>query len=172
MYYIIPLLIALFTNTISAYYVRQHAEKRLQSPYTPLPDLLHDFFPKIPVFIPDYFLFLCFVGLSYIEIDKFETNMLTVGLCGILRSFTIWFTIMPTCMPQTPLKSIFHNTHDLMFSGHTLFFIGIGKMLNSTLIPIVGAFLLVLSRQHYTIDVIVSGLVYNTVYHYITNMTY
>jgi len=61
-------------------------------------------------------------------------------------------------------ESFFLSTHDLMFSGHSLFFIGIGNMLNIFLINYIGPFLLIISRQHYTIDVIVSGLVYYYIY--------
>ena len=49
---------------------------------------------------------------------------------------------------------------DLMFSGHSLFFIASGNMLNNNYIKILGPFLLVVARYHYTIDVCVSGLVY------------
>ena len=64
-------------------------------------------------------------------------------------------------------EEMFLSTHDLMFSGHSLFFIGIGNMLNNNFIKISGPLLLVVSRQHYTIDVCVSGLVYFDVFQYI-----
>ena len=165
MIYILPLIIGFISNTIAAKYVRERAEKRLEFPYKPLPDIIHDYFQKIPVFVPDYFLFVCIiVALWYwYDLDQFEKNVLTIGLCSMLRSCTIWFTTMPTCMTYHS-NSPFHNTHDLMFSGHTLFFIGIGRMVNSMVIPILGPFLLVVARQHYTIDVCVSGLVYHTIW--------
>ena len=68
-------------------------------------------------------------------------------------------------------KNIFHSTHDLMFSGHTLFFIAIGNILNSLFIQFFGPFLLVIARQHYTIDIFVSFLVYYYVYSKIDNFT-
>ena len=76
---------------------------------------------------------------------------------------------MPTCMPK-PNKTEniytkwFISTHDLMFSGHSIIFISIGNMLNNNFIKIVGPFLLVVARYHYTIDVCVSGLVYFFIY--------
>ena len=171
MIYTIPLIIGLFANLIAGNYVRKRAEKRLAHPYTPLPDLLHDCFPKnnnyniiIPVFLPDYFLLVCIVVVVYnrSSLVEFEKNVLNIGLCSIIRSFSICFTTMPPCMPKP--AGWFHGSHDLMFSGHSLFFIGIGNMLNSSIIPVLGPFLLVVARQHYTIDVCVSGLVYFAVY--------
>ena len=56
-------------------------------------------------------------------------------------------------MPK-PIKTgniytkLFLSTHDLMFSGHSLFFISIGNMLNSHFIKVFGPFLLVIARQH------------------------
>ena len=65
---------------------------------------------------------------------------------------------------QNLYTQFFVSTHDLMFSGHSLFFIAIGSMLNNFFIQIIGPFLLVISRQHYTIDVCVSGLIYYYIY--------
>ena len=162
MYYTIPLAIGLFANLIAGQYVRKRAEERLAHPFTPLPDLLHDCFPNIPVFAPDYFLLACVVVVVYYRssLVEFEKNALAIGLCTIVRAFSVCFTTMPTCMP----KNVGTYTHDLMFSGHTLFFIGIGNMLDSSIIPVVGPFLLVVARQHYTVDVCVSGLVYFAMY--------
>ena len=170
MYYV-PLILGIFMNIISGHYVRKRAEERLAHPYTPLPDILHDCFQKIPVFIPDLFLFICILltVINYPYVTDIEKNVLTIGLCSIIRSFSVCFTTMPTCMTKpsvTPniYTRCFLNTHDLMFSGHSLFFIGIGNMLNSITIPVIGPFLLVIARQHYTIDVCVSGLVYFLIY--------
>lgn len=169
--YIIPLFIGFCLNTISSVYVCKRAESLLVNPYLPLPDLIHSYFPKINTLIPDYFLFVCIcVAIFYYSTLLYiEKNILCVGICTIIRSFSVFLTIMPTCMPK-PKKNkniytkIFLSTHDLMFSGHTLFFIAIGNMLNNFFIQIFGPFLLVISRQHYTIDVCVSGLIYFYIY--------
>ena len=168
---IIPLLIGFYLNTKSSVYVRKRAELLLTDPYLPLPDLIHSYFPKINTKIPDYCLLMCtcVAMFYYYSLLHIEKNILCVGICTIIRSFSVFLTIMPTCMPK-PKKNkniyteIFLSTHDLMFSGHTLFFIAIGNMLNSFFIQIVGPFLLIIARQHYTIDVCVSGLVYFYVY--------
>ena len=52
------------------------------------------------------------------------------------------------------------QTHDLMFSGHTILFIAMGNMLQMPFIYVVGSILLIIARQHYTIDVLVAGLVW------------
>jgi hypothetical protein len=170
--YIIPLLIiGFFLNRKASLQIHKKAELLLPSPYTPLPDLIHSIFPKIPIITPDYFLFIC-TGITifnYNTLFNIEKNLLCVGICTIIRSFSIFLTIMPTCMPKTKTVSniytnTFLSTHDLMFSGHSLFFIAMGNMLNSFFIKYFGPFLLIIARQHYTIDVCVSGLVYFFIY--------
>ena len=167
--YVLPLAIGFFLNAISSGYVQRRAESLLINPYLPLPDIIHSNFPKINTLTPDYFLLFCISAsiFNYSSLKDVERNVLCLGLCSIIRSFSVFLTIMPTCMPKPKPRSnpdmytrFFVSTHDLMFSGHTLFFIAIGNVLDTWYIQIVGPFLLVISRQHYTIDVIASGLVY------------
>jgi len=173
LFYIIPLLIGFCLNAISSVYVRNRAESLLINPWSPLPDLIHNNFPKINILTPDYFLFLCIsvAIFEYSSLVNIEKNILCIGICSIIRSFSVFLTIMPTCMPKPKpnlnpsiYTRFFVSTHDLMFSGHSLFFIAIGNMLNNVVIQIVGPFLLIISRQHYTIDVCVSGLIYFYIY--------
>ena len=171
LFYFIPLFIGFCLNIVSSVYVRNRAESLLISPYSPLPDLIHSYFPKINILIPDYFLFIC-ISIAifyYSSLLNVKKNILCIGICLIIRSFSVFLTIMPTCMPKPNLNEniytkIFVSTHDLMFSGHSLFFIAIGNMLNVFFIQILGPFFLIISRQHYTIDVCVSGLVYFYIY--------
>ena len=173
LFYIVPLFIGCFLNSISSVYVTEKAEKLLKEPYLPLPDLIHSYFPKINILTPDFFLFCCIIMtiFFYSSLVNVEKNILCIGICTIIRSFSVFLTIMPTCMPKPNFNSntniytrLFLSTHDLMFSGHSLFFIAIGNMLNIFLIQIIGPFLLIISRQHYTIDVCVSGLIYYYIY--------
>ena len=172
-FYTIPIFIGFILNTISSVYVKRRAESLLINPYSPLPDLIHSIFPKINTLAPDYFLLFCFslAVFHYSSLLNIERNILCVGICTIVRSFSVFLTILPTCIPKPNLNSnpniyerLFVSTHDLMFSGHTLFFIVIGNLMNNFYIQIVGPFLLIISRQHYTIDVIASGLVYFYIY--------
>lgn len=171
LFYTIPLFIGFCLNAISSVYVRKRAESLLINPYSPLPDLIHNNFPKINTLIPDYFLFLCssVAILNYSSLVNVKQNILCVGICLIIRSCSVFLTIMPTCMSKPKQISsiysrLFVSTHDLMFSGHSLFFIAIGNMLNIFLIQIIGPILLIVSRQHYSIDVCVSGLIYFYIY--------
>jgi len=61
-------------------------------------------------------------------------------------------------------SKLFLSTHDLMFSGHTCFFIFFGKIINGYIGCFIQYFLpivLIMSRQHYSIDIMVSFFVYN-----------
>ena len=171
MIYIIPLLLGFVMNIISSIYVRNRAGKLLKDPYVPLPDIIHDTFPRIPILIPDYFLLFCFCLLifRYTSLIHVEKNILCIGICTIIRSFSVVMTTMPTCMlkpekPENIYIELFHSPHDLMFSGHSLFFIAFGNMMDIYFIKIVGPFLLIIARQHYTIDIFGSHLVYYFVY--------
>jgi hypothetical protein len=171
--YIFPIfIIGFFLNKIASLKIRKKAELLLSNPYEPLPDIIHMSFPRINVLTPDIFLFFC-IGISifYNEtLVNIEKNLLCTGICTIIRPFSIFITILPTCMPKPNFKksnsytTLFLSTHDLMFSGHSLFFIAIGNMLKNSFIKFFGPFLLIIARQHYTIDVCVSGLVYFFVY--------
>ena len=167
---LLTLLFGIYLNVLSSIYVRKQALKLLPSPYLSLPDLLHNTFPSPPTLVPDYFLMFCtLLTISYYEsLLHFDHNFRCLALCILLRSFSVCLTIMPTCMPKPTINnSIYHqlflSTHDLMFSGHSIFFIFYGNILNNPLITFLGPFLLVISKQHYTIDVCVSGLVYSYV---------
>ena len=163
--------LSLYLNNISSIIVHKKAQLCLQNPYIPLPDIIHHNFFTINVLMPDYFLFMCIciTIYNYNNLINIQQNLLSISLCLIIRAFSIGLTIMPTCM-SIPKKNNnlyiknFVSTHDLMFSVQSIFFIIIGNMLNSYFIQIYGPFLLVLARQHYTIDVCVSGLVYYFVY--------
>lgn len=177
-YYCIPLIIGIYLNAISSEYVKQRAIKLLKNPYTPLPDIIHYYTPHINLIIPDIFL-LCstmFALYNYKTLINVKKILLCLGICTICRAITLNLTIMPTCMSESKDKDkdnfysrYFHSTHDLMFSGHTLFFIAISDLLSIMPIKIIGSILLIMSRQHYTIDVLVSWLVYYNVLHIINS---
>lgn len=148
--YILSIFFGFCLNTISSFYVKKRAEKLLNQPYVPLPDILHSILPKINTLIPDYFLFFCICLIFNKSIlNNFENNLLILGLCLILRSFTVFITIMPTCMPKPDTNniysSLFVSTHDLMFSGHTIFFICVANIIDNLSIKIIGPLLLIMA---------------------------
>ena len=131
----------------------------------PLPDLLHDVFPKIPNHVPDYLLILC---LSYIMILNLPINNVEIFrfLFSLsLRPIFICLTTFPTCY-QEDNSPYSWSKHDLMFSGHTCCFLFFGRVIQGALgisIQYVFPFTLIAARQHYTIDVIVAMLVYSNI---------
>ena len=86
-----------------------------------------------------------------------------------IRPFFCCLTILPACMPKQEDKislydKFFLSTHDLMFSGHTCFFIFMGKIIGGYTEYFIGYILpitLVMSKIHYSIDIFVSMFVYN-----------
>jgi len=158
-------------NIISARYAQSNAENNLKNPYIALPDIIHHYTPKIHHLVPDLFLLCCFILLilNYPKIHHVNAILLCVSWCFIIRSLTMHMTIMPTCMKKTKSNTIYEklfiSTHDLMFSGHTIFFLAIAGMLKNIWIAIIGSLLLIIARQHYTIDVFVSWVVYGYIYH-------
>jgi hypothetical protein len=168
---VLPVLgIGILMNIISSHGVYYYAMLTMDEPFDPLPDVIHSLTPKIKTYIPDYFLWISIIYAlfgyndDYVNLDE---NSWVLAKCIIVRSFSVFLTPMPTCMPvaeknpTTYYEYFFHSTHDLMFSGHTLCFIFLGNITNTPSINYIGPSLLVLSRQHYTIDVIVAGLVYS-----------
>ena len=99
---ILSLFIGFYLNIRAVPNIRKKAELLLPNPYLSLPDIIHDNFPKIPVFIPDYFLFIGFLItlFNYNRLIDIEKNLLSIGICLIIRSFSMFFTILPTCMPK------------------------------------------------------------------------
>ena len=160
-------------NRAASFAINFLAEQALEDPYNPLPDIIHIYTPKISTIAPDLFLSTSFLYSvfnynTWVDLDQ---NLWTLAICIILRSFSIFLTIMPTCMPEprkiiqkTMYEKLFLSSHDLMFSGHSLFFICISNITQTPMIKYTGPLLLVIARQHYTIDVLGAGLVYYYVY--------
>ena len=176
---IIILVIAFFGNIISSKYVKNIAENNLKNPYNALPDIIHRNIKHIPFYYPDRFMYflilLTIIQLPFliktISIIFLKKLVLCVGLCLILRAIIMNLTIFPSCIPKDRIDkklclydSIFLSSHDLMFSGHTIFYIFFSHLLNNNLIQIIGPFLSIASRQHYTIDVFVSFIVFYLIY--------
>ena len=165
---VLLLFIGFLLNFCSSKTVSNEAESSLRNPYESLPDIIHKNFPSIPYYFPDILLIIYFFKIIIFEHTKLhnlEHNMYCLSYSFIIRSITTGFTIMPTCMKKISNPNLytrcFLSTHDLMFSGHSIIFLFLGKIIQSTILQLFGPFLIVVSRQHYTIDVFVSYLIYN-----------
>ena len=166
------LTIGILVNFMSAMFTQLAAIRLMNEPYGALPDLIHLTTPVIDMYTPDYFLggSTLYALTYYNDLENVEKNLSVLVSCLYIRSITMFLTMMPTCMPyreptqQSFYGSLFHTSHDLMFSGHSLCFFFLGNITNTPVINYVGPFLLIVARQHYTIDVLVSALVYNYVY--------
>ena len=88
--YTLTIFLGFCLNTISSFYVKKKAEKLLNEPYKPLPDILHSILPKINTLIPDYFLFLsiCLIFISN-KLNNLEDNL----LFGIMFNIKVIYCI-------------------------------------------------------------------------------
>ena len=168
-------------NTRAKNYVKKKAEEIITYPYEPLPDLIHQVFPKLPIYTPDCSILL--IGIyTIIQHITYELNNLTLNIYCLmfsllLRPIFMCVTLFPSCITkpgkkQSLYNSYFISTHDFMFSGHTCVFIFLGKCIGDTFGNIVQfylPFLISISRNHYTIDILVAMVVYNFLYNFIIN---
>ena len=149
------------------------ANRAKRIPDQPLPDILHDVCPAWDNHIPDYLLFVCIVyamlGGSYPStVDWY--NLLT---CLTWRPVFICLTTFPTCYASgvehdegSLYGRLFLRKHDLMFSGHTCWFVFIGRLIGGVtggMVQFLFPFSLVCARYHYTLDIIVAMMVYEFV---------
>ena len=175
--------IALFISLDAARTCRETAETHLSRPYHPVYDVLHENTPRLPLYTPDYlilFSLLALVAKCYVLDDpeflyRAHDAGHTLSCALILRGLLARATIIPTCMPP-PAKNrgmyarTFVSTHDLMYSGHTLVFLFLGRLIEegpydepiSIMTGLVVGYVfpisLILARQHYTMDVVVAFL--------------
>lgn len=160
-------------NYLASLFAKHRAEIYILHPYNALPDILQEKLPCLPKYTPDYLLVLLSFIIYNFKIDIKIQEVNALFRCLSLRPIFVCVTTFPTCMkkiksPTQIINKIFHSTHDLMFSGHTCVFIFFGRLIGGTSGDIVKYILpitLVQAKQHYTIDVVVAMLVYNTVIH-------
>jgi len=170
-------------NTISSYYNTYKAETIMNKPYNPLIDIIQDNIIKTYIHLPDYLLgIVCistFIKLYIYNCNLYNLylNLYSLNLSLLLRSVTITVTILPSCIPisfnnkkKNIYEKLFNSSHDLIFSGHTIVFTFLSKLLidNSNnyviyignIIQYLFPITLITSRQHYTIDVLIAMIIY------------
>ena len=162
-----------YLHTLCVSYTKGRAEKYLTFPYSPLPDILQETLPTIDIKTPDKLLFLSVLYTVNNVVWNHKYGIVNDEIVSLLCIFTIrplfcCLTILPACMPKSKrvyfYDDIFLSTHDLMFSGHTCFFIFMSKIINEPIGYIIGYILpisLIMSMVHYSFDVSVSMFIYN-----------
>lgn len=173
-------------NIFSGKIAKNMGEKKLKNLQQSLPDIFHNNIPNINYYIPDIIIFpiglIALIKIISIGCDNIEINMISLIYSMLLRSIVVPMTIMPSTRNKVTNENIYEklflSSHDFMFSGHTIFYIFFGKIIEecyqyNMICFIMGRFiqffipiLSIISRQHYTIDVIMSMVVYRYFYYY------
>jgi len=142
------------------------AHRTLRSPNEGLPDVLHTILPRIHILVPDIAM-VCSLIASLFFIDQ---EIYYLGWDRVLVSFLVRPVFVCATTLPSPLPAELHfwcQTHDLMFSGHTILFLAVARLFYANNYILAGLFvgfwgplLLVAARQHYTIDILVAGSVF------------
>ena len=170
----------LILHICSVKYTTERAEKLLKEPYTPLPDIMQEILPILDIRIPDKLLFSTTLYtiihlIWYQNMIIFNQQLLIVLIAFSIRPFFCCLTTLPASLPKLESNLIydkyFISNHDLMFSGHTCFFLFMGNNINNTYIRFIIIYIfpltLIMSKLHYSIDIFVSMFIYNYIDLYI-----
>lgn len=121
-----------------------------------LPDLIHDYFPRVPVITPDAYIAFYFL-LFWYYYEAFSFDLLWVWILGmIIRSVCVLLTTYPA--PEIEQDSFgLHYTmlYDFMFSGHSFTYTVLASAADTPLawlLCYIGCFLSAQSGQHYSSD--------------------
>ena len=180
---IILLIFSFSLNILSMYLAKYIAEKKMYNPYDSLPDIIQNNIIETNNHLPDYLLlvtiFIFFIKIFYYNLNLYNLylNLYSLNFSLLLRSITISITILPSSMPiqffnnNNIYEVLFNNSHDLMFSGHTIFFTFLAKLIlnnhnnrmlyySGNIIQYIFPLSLITSRQHYSIDVLIAMIIY------------
>ena len=133
------ILVIIYLNKLAANYTKDRAEKYFDNAYLPLPDIIQENLPNLDIKTPDKLLFITiFYTIIFVILNKnykiVNEQLFILLFTFSIRPFFCCLTILPACMPKQEDKislydKFFLSTHDLMFSGHTCFFIFMGKII-------------------------------------------
>lgn len=177
---LVLLYIAIFAlNKFNLYHLETKSEKFYQKKenYKKVQDIFHNLLPHIPDFeyASDILSGLVFAYLAIMNFELFYQLSGLIFTLVLLRQFIIQITILP----KNEVCDIKHSSmfrggcYDKIFSGHfgitflstlILFDNGLINKLVAILINFVNALFILLSRNHYTIDIIVSIFVVIIIY--------
>lgn len=174
--YVILLLCSLVVYFISAYVAMQRVSTTIQDYFViDLDTMIQSHLKKIADVMP--LLFVVY-QLSLASLQKSRSRSNTImQRCALLYSLKAaiqFLTLVPAvngideCVNRTFIASVFYgNCADMMFSGHTglVYLLSVGYY-RFCFVPIEGL-LLVLSKQHYTSDIVMAVIVAQWIEYYI-----
>ncbi len=141
-------------------------------PPPPLADIVHrttdlNTWKKFSGVIDPLLFLVVFLSWMYTNASRFDELLIMFSILHIFRILCFWSTLLPPPRVTYLSLGMLHRTnYDLMFSGHAmtvaLFASAVSKPLPRFLCMLLGATtsgLLVLGRHHYTVDVLVGGLI-------------
>jgi len=174
--YVFLLLCSLAVYFISAYVAMQRVSTTIQDYFViDLDTKFKSHLKKISDVVP---LLLVVYQLSIVSFNKSRSRSNTIiqrcTLMYCLKAAIQFLTLVPAvngideCVHRTFIYSIFNgNCADMMFSGHTgLVYLLSAGYYRFCFVPIEGLFL-VLSKQHYTSDIVVAVIVVQWIEYYI-----
>lgn len=138
------------------------------------------FIPEITHIIPIVLLVKLIIFNSYNKYYILKRFFKVHGILMLFRSLCFSGTLLPDSSQMCFESQHFGSCFDLMFSGHSTIMFLTSQMIKDyftisqtvsnllTLNNIVTCFLIIMCRNHYTVDVIVSLLLTYFVYHYFT----
>ena len=171
--------------TLVQYYNLHHLERRSekfykkQENYKKVQDIFHDILPHVVRFeyIPDILILLIFAYMAIMNFSLFYKLSGFAFTLLLFRQLIIQLTVLPkndVCNIKTQDNAVFRGgCYDKIFSGH------FGVMLLTTLvlydseiinqfvaivINFINAIFILLTRSHYTVDIVVSILVVVIIY--------
>lgn len=119
-----------------------------------LSDIVHRNIPPIPVWVPDILLVGTTLLFLKAGLEDTPVRFTALGVAFAARAVTIHLTRLPS---PVPVNAYCHGW-DLWVSGHTLFFCAFSPATPG--LSLLGIITLVVSRQHYTIDVVGACMLY------------
>lgn len=150
------LAVGMAMSAVSTVWLNKRVSSRLKDKgdAPSLRDIVHCNTPPIPVWVPDILLAGVALLFQKADLDDAPIRFRALGLAFAARAVTIHMTLLPS---PVPVGSYCHGW-DLWVSGHTLAFCAFSAATPG--LSTLGALTLIVSRQHYTIDVVGACMLY------------
>lgn len=165
---------------ISNYYTLVNGEQHYSDQDCELYDLFHKILPDLHNYhyMIDLISLTAIISLFFLANETFITEFLTKFiLIMFIRAFTIFVTILPkndVCKHSFGWREYFlGGCYDKIFSGHTSFILLLTLLYFREhiidLVPLLGInliniFMILATRSHYTVDVLLAVFVTTTIY--------